>query len=138
LAPEKKHNKKTGELEVFVFSEGQCHSCPFQDKCTKNKKGRRTVTVNKHERHLQDGRAFQETEEFQKEYPGRSKIEAKNAELVHHGLRQGRYIGLAKIRLQALLVGTLVNFKLYWKLAQKKTSVVVNNTKTPIPNIAEG
>jgi transposase len=134
LAPNKIFNKKTGELEVFKFSEEQCHTCPFQDQCTKNKKGTRTVTVNKHERLLQEGRAFQETEEFQKEYPGRCKIEAKNAELVHHGLRQARYIGLGKVRLQAFFIGTLVNFKLYWKLHLKKQSVVENITKTPIPN----
>lgn len=136
LAPDKVFNKKTGELEVFKFSEEQCHTCPFQGKCTKNKKGTRTVTVNKHERLLQEGRAFQQTEEFQIEYPGRCKIEAKNAELVHHGLRQARYIGLAKVRLQAFFIATLVNFKLYWKLRNKNQSGMENNTVAPIPSTA--
>jgi len=133
LAPDKVFNNKTGELDVFRFSEEQCHDCPFKDKCTKNKKGRRTITVNKHERLLQEGRTFQKTEEFQQEYSQRYKIEAKNAELVHHGLRQARYIGLAKARLQALFVGALINFKLYWKLVNKQREALAKNTKAPMP-----
>jgi hypothetical protein len=35
---------------------------------------------------------FQQTEEFKNEYPQRCKIENKQAEMVHHGLRQSRYI----------------------------------------------
>lgn len=137
FAPDKVCDKKTGELKVFMFSEEQCHTCPFQDKCTKNKKGRRTVTVNKHERLLQHGRAFQTTEEFQGEYPGRCKIEAKNAELVHHGLRNARYIGLAKVRLQAFFITTLVNFKLYWRLHINKQNLMEKGTKTPLPDTAK-
>ena len=132
FAADKVFDKQTGDLSVFLFSEAQCHNCPFQNKCTKNKKGRRTITVNKHERLLQEGRAFQQTEEFQQEYSQRYKIEPKNAELVRYGLREARYIGLAKVRLQALFVGTLVNFKLYWKLVIEQRNVLANNTKTPI------
>lgn len=137
MAPDKVYDKKTGELKVFNFSEEQCHPCPFKEKCTKNKKGRRTVTVNKHERLLQEGRAFQQTEEFEKEYPGRCKIEAKNAELVRYGIRQARYIGLAKVRLQAFLISSLVNFKLYWKLLNEK-SALANSTKAPIHDTIQG
>jgi hypothetical protein len=42
--------------------------------------------------------------------------------MVHHGLRQARYIGAAKVYLQSLLIGTIVNFKRYWKLINEKAT----------------
>lgn len=134
LAPEKIYDRKTGRLKMFLFSTEQCQNCPLKSKCTKNKKGRRTVTVSNYERYLQEGRAYQKTEEFAKEYPQRYKIERKQAEMVRHGLRKARYIGLAKITLQALFVGAVVNFKRYWKLliqkAQEKAALAA---ATPPP-----
>ena len=134
LAPEKIYDRKTGRLKMFLFSTEQCQNCPLKSKCTKNKKGRRTVTVSNYERYLQEGRAYQKTEEFAKEYPQRYKIERKQAEMVRHGLRKARYIGLAKITLQALFVGAVVNFKRYWKLliqkAQEKAALAAT---TPPP-----
>jgi Transposase DDE domain./Transposase domain (DUF772). len=138
FAPEKIYDKKTGRLKVFLFSPEQCQNCPLLNQCTRNKKGRRTVTVNAYERYLQEGRAFQKTEEFAEKYPERCKIERKQAELVKYGLRKARYLGLAKVTLQMFLVATVVNFKRYWKLLnQKETSVVphagmVINGTTPV------
>ncbi|MDA8335434.1 MAG: IS1182 family transposase [Peptococcaceae bacterium] len=130
-AQEEIHDKKTGELKVFLFSEKQCNNCPFRDQCTKNKKGRRTITINKHEKYLQEGRAFQETEKYQTEYPERCKIERKQSEMVRHGLRKARYIGLAKVRLQALFIAALVNMKRYWKLLNQQ-DVEENSTVKPL------
>lgn len=68
------------------------------------------------------------------------KIESKQAEMVHHGLRQARYIGKAKVYLQSLLIGALVNFKRYWKLLAEqakcdnsRSDAPVGFTKTPLP-----
>lgn len=57
---------------------------------------------------------------------------------MHHGLRQARYIGKAKVYLQSLLIGAIVNFKRYWKLinekvATKKADIVLNG----VVNIAK-
>lgn len=140
IAAEKIYDKKTNRLKVFAFSQEQCQNCPLLNQCTKSKKGRRTITVNQHERHLQKARAFQQTEEFKKEYPQRCKIENKQAEMVHHGLRQARYIGKAKVCLQSLLIGAIVNFKRYWKLVTEQShskpdtcGVITNITKVPLP-----
>ncbi|MFA5384798.1 MAG: transposase [Eubacteriales bacterium] len=110
------------------------------NQCTKSKKGRRTVTVNQYEQHLQEARAFQQTEEFKNEYPQRCKIENKQAEMMHHGLRQGRYIGKAKVYLQALLISAIVNFKRYWKLVTEQSQLkpdtcgaITNITTAPLP-----
>ena len=89
---------------------------------------------------MQKARAFQQIEEFKKEYPERCKIENKQAEMVHHGLRQARYIGKAKVCLQSLLIGAIVNFKRYWKLVKEQShskpdtcGVITNITKVPLP-----
>ncbi len=108
---------------MFAFSQEQCQNCPLLNQCTKSKKGRRIVTVNQHERHLQKARAFQQTEEFKNKYPERCKIKNKQVEMVHHGLRQARYIGKAKVYLQSLLIGAIVNFKRYWKLLTEQNQL---------------
>ena len=140
IAAEKIYDKRTNQLKVFAFSREQCQNCPLLNQCTKSKKGRRTITVNQYERHLQKARVFQQTEEFKNEYPERSKIERKQAEMVHHGLRQARYVGKAKVLLQSLLVGAVVNFKRYWKLIMEqsqhelnKCEVLTNITTAPLP-----
>lgn len=140
IAAEKIYDKKTGQLKVFAFSQEQCQGCPLLNQCTKSKKGRRTITVNQYERHLQKARAFQQTEKFKNEYPERCKIENKQAEMVHHGLRQARYIGKAKVYLQSLLIGAIVNFKRYWKLVTEQNQpksdtcgTITNITKAPLP-----
>lgn len=139
MAAEKIYDKKTNRLKVFAYSQEQCQNCPLLNQCTKSKKGRRTITVNQHERYLQEARAFQQTEEFKNEYPERCKIERKQAEMVHHGLRQARYIGEAKVYLQSLLIGAIVNFKRYWKLVTEtdqhdvKFEVAIDFTNNPLP-----
>ncbi|OPX89640.1 MAG: Transposase DDE domain protein [Pelotomaculum sp. PtaB.Bin104] len=140
IAAEKIYDKKTNRLKVFVFSPEQCQNCSLLNQCTKSKKGRRTITVNQYERHLQEARIFQQTEEFKNVYPERCKIENKQAEMVHHGLRQARYIGKAKVYLQALLIGAVVNFKRYWKLVTEQSQLksdtcdaITNITMNPLP-----
>ena len=140
MADEKIYHKKTNRLKVFVFSQEQCRSCPLLNQCTKSKKGRRTITVNQYERHLQEARVFQQTEEFKNKYPERCKIERKQAEMVHHGLRQARYVGKAKVYLQSLLIGAIVNFKRYWKLVTEQSQLkadtcdaITNITTAPLP-----
>ena len=140
IAAEKIYHKYTNQLKVFAFSQDQCQNCLLLNQCTKSKKGGRTITVNQYEQHLQEARAFQQTEEFKNEYPQRCKIENKQAEMVHHGLRQSRYIGKAKVYLQALLIGAIVNFKRYWKLVKEQSQLkpdtcceITNITTSPLP-----
>jgi transposase len=113
IAPEKSYDHKTGQLKMFAFTKEQCQNCLLLDQCTKSKEGRRKIAVNPYERYLMEARTFQQTDKFKKEYPERCKIERKQAEMVHHGLRQARYIGTAKVYLQSLLIGAIVNFKRY-------------------------
>lgn len=101
--------RKKGKAGSFHFGEF-CQGCPFRSQCTKSKQGR-SVTVHRHEALLQQGRAEQKTDAFKAEYRRRPIVERKIAELVHHGMRQARYIGKPKVLLQLAWTAGLVNLK---------------------------
>ncbi|MCL4439693.1 MAG: hypothetical protein M1609_03600, partial [Firmicutes bacterium] len=44
----------------------------------------------------------------------------KQSEMVRYGLRKARYIGQAKVKFQAYLIATLVNFKRLCKLTMEQ------------------
>ena len=117
----KSYSKDGSRLKEFIFSKDQCRTCELYQNCISNKTGHRTITVNEYESHLQKGRAYQKTEEFEEIYSNRYKVERKQAEMVRHGIRQAKFIGKAKINLQALMVATLINFKLLAKLTPVAT-----------------
>lgn len=104
-----KRGREPGKAGIFQFGE-LCQGCPFRDQCTKSKTGR-TVTVHRHEELLQQGRAEQQTEAFKEAYRERPIVERKIAEIVHHGMRQARYIGDEKILLQLAWTAGMVNLK---------------------------
>lgn len=128
IAEEKRYSR-AGKLKAFAFSEKQCGNCPLKTECTQSKQNRRIVTVHPYEKQLQAARAFQKTEEFKEAYSGRYKIERKQSEMVRYGLRKARYIGQAKVKLQAYLIATLVNFKRLCKLTMEQIA------KEPLPAI---
>jgi len=82
----------------------------------------RQVQLRYYEKVLQEARAAQRTPEQKRELRERlrprAKVERKISELMRlHGLKQGRYIGLAKTGLQAVLTATMVNTKRLLTLA---------------------
>ena len=84
----------------------------------------RTVTLNHREDVLRAARARQETPEFREDYRERAKVERKLAELISHGLRQARYIGRRKKRLQAFWTAAVVNLKRLFKLIKGDTALL--------------
>ncbi len=128
-------------VRQFVFPRAVCATCQFFARCVRSRKGRdaasgeltetarrgigRTVTLHYHEAVLRAARERQETEEFQTKYRERAKVERKIAELMGHGLRQARYVGRAKKRLQALWTAAVVNLKRLFKLAKGDTERLV-------------
>jgi transposase len=113
------------KVKQFAFAREVCAACPLFSRCVHGKKGGRTVTLNYHEDVLRAARARQETEEFRETYRERSKVERKIAELVQHGLRQARYVGRKKKRLQALWTAAVVNLKRLFKLAKGDATLIV-------------
>ncbi len=105
------------KVKQFVFEREVCVACPLFKRCVKSKASGRTVTLNYHEDVINEARERQRTEEFEEKYKERPKVERKIAELVRHGLRQARYVGRKKKRLQALWTAALVNLKRLFKLS---------------------
>jgi transposase len=102
----------------FTFNRPDCERCAFFAECVRSKKTGRTVTTHAHEALLQQARARQQTETFTTLYNPRSIVERIISLLVRHGLRQTRYIGECKRRLQRLWIAAAVNLKRLFALAQ--------------------
>jgi transposase len=102
---------KEGAL-VVRFSRRDGSPCPFRSPCTKRKEDPRELLLPDRARHeaLQNRRQEQATEEFRARYATRAGIEATHAQALRRcGLRQCRYIGLAKTRLQHILTAIAIN-----------------------------
>jgi transposase len=101
-----------GKRLVFRFSKAACAACPLRPRCCTGKGGR-TLSYGRNHLVLQAARARQETQEFKTLYrQHRGGIEGCLSALVRgHRMRIGRYIGAAKIHLQALFTGMAVNLR---------------------------
>jgi transposase len=109
----------------FVFDRSICEKCPLFSRCVRSKTTGRTISTSFFENYLREARQRQETDEFKKLYRLRPRIEGKQAELVSHGLRDTRYIGKAKRRLQRLWLATAVNLKRIFKLSQIRDNCLI-------------
>ena len=108
-----------GVLIGFQFAPKQCANCPLRAQCTTSRNGR-LVTIRKDEARRQELRAQQATPEWQQTYRQRPRVERKIAECKRYGMGRARYIGLAKVQLQAWLTAALVNFKRIARLLHAK------------------
>ena len=114
----------TGQVHYrFEFST-QCHDCPLRAQCLGQDQRHRTVVVGEHHTALQARRQEQQTELFKQRMKHRNAIEGTQSELIRgHGLRQARYRGLTKVKLQSYFIGAACNVKRWmrreiWKLQQ--------------------
>jgi len=103
---------------TFVFKRDICEACPWFTRCVRSKTTGRTVTTSFYEDYLRAARQRQQTDEFKQLYRLRPRIEGKQAELVSHGLRNTRYVGKPKRRLQRLWLAAAINLKRMFKLAE--------------------
>jgi transposase len=119
-------------VPLFRFPREACAACPLRDRCLGGPGGRvahpvrlppgRQVQLHFHEATLQRARAAQRTPEqrqaLRERLRPRAKVERKIAEVLRrHGLRRGRYLGLAKTDFQAVLTAAMVNAKRLLALA---------------------
>lgn len=94
------------------FSSPVCHVCENRSLCTQSKKNPRTLTLRPQAQHeaLQKARKQQKTQLWRDEYAKRAGIEGTISQGVRgFGLRQARYIGLAKTHLQHILTAAAIN-----------------------------
>ena len=97
---------------MFTFSMTDCTPCPVRSRCTKAKKAARTLTLRTREQDelLRELRERQQTDQWKAIYAHRSGIEGTISQAVRaFDLRQCRYRGLAKAKVQQILVATAVN-----------------------------
>ena len=111
-------DKQRRDVLKFAFDRPDCEACANFAGCVHSKKNGRTVSTHAHEALLQKARARQQMPEFKALYNPRSAVERIIGELVRHGLRQARYIGKRKRRLQRLWTAAAVNLKRLFTLAQ--------------------
>ena len=95
---------------AFAFPAATCAACPLRERCVGGAKGR-SIFVGRHHDRIAAARAAQATPATKALLRQRSKIERKIDHLQDLGMRQARYRGRRKTRLQALLAATVANFK---------------------------
>jgi transposase len=105
-------DKASGKAS-FRFEWGrQCADCPLKEQCVSHGQNHRTLCVGENHGVLQERRRLQKTDAFLTRMHNRNAIEGTQSELVRgHGLRQARYRGLPKVKLQNYLIGAACNAK---------------------------
>jgi transposase len=94
------------------FSRTACGVCPLRTQCTQTKEQRRSLTIlpQVEWEALQAARARAHSPDYKESYAARAGIEGTLSQAVRgSGLRQARYVGLAKTHLQSLLTATAIN-----------------------------
>ena len=132
ICPAGKTNTQCSRLEEeasgkvsYRFEFGiHCHDCPLRGRCLGKDQRHRTLVVGEHHTALQNRRQEQQTPAFKQRMKHRNAIEGTQSELVRgHGLREARYRGLAKAKMQNYFIGAACNVKRWirrevWKLQQ--------------------
>lgn len=99
------------------FRNKDCGPCPTRALCTRSKSGPRTLTMihRDHFDALQTARAHQQTDDFRQQYATRAGVEGTIGQAVNaYEMRQARYIGLAKTRLQHIATTVAINLQRIW------------------------
>lgn len=101
---------------TFLFDGGRCAVCPLRDRCTSKDPETmrstgvgRTISVHRREDLLQEGRAQEGSPAFEDLIKKRSLVERTIGHLMQRGLRQARYVGVAKTRFQAVATALVYN-----------------------------
>jgi hypothetical protein len=106
--PAKDHKGRPGLR--FVFPAETCTACPRRDRCVGGK-GARSVFVGCHQERIAAARTAQDDPATKALLRRRAKVERKIDHLQDLGMRQARYRGRRKTKLQAFLAATVANFK---------------------------
>lgn len=94
------------------FSGKDCTPCPHRAQCTRSKKEPRILGLQPREQYeaLAAARQRQTTETFRQQYAARAGVESTHEQAIRRcGLRQCRYIGLAKVHLQHIVTAVAIN-----------------------------
>ncbi len=100
-----------GDGAAIGFAATDCQPCPLRIHCTKGIAGRQIVIPSRRLYDIQRAnRADQTDPRWRRRYNLCAGVESTISEAVRaHGLRRCRYIGLAKTRLQHVLIACAMN-----------------------------
>ena len=99
------------------FRRPDCAACPVRSQCTHSPASARVLTLRPQLLYeaLAKGRARQHTEDFKQRYALRAGVESSLSQGIRvFGLREARYIGLAKTRLQHIMTAAAMNLSRMW------------------------
>ncbi len=94
------------------FARRDCTPCPLRPRCTRAKREPRIIGLQarEHFEALRDARRHQQSEAFRASYAARAGIEDTHAQAITRcGLRRLRYVGLAKMYLQHVIMASAIN-----------------------------
>ena len=94
------------------FSAKDCTPCPHRARCTRSKKEPRIIGLQPRDQYeaLQTTREVQTAGAFRQQYAARAGVESTHEQAIRRcGLRQCRYLGLAKTHLQHLVTAVAIN-----------------------------
>jgi DDE family transposase/transposase-like protein DUF772 len=95
----------------FVFTAAVCAACGLRSQCVRGK-GPRTIAIQAEEGLQQRARAHNQTAAGRKSLRERVVVEHRIARLVQLGIRQSRYFGRTKARLQVVMAAVVANVSL--------------------------
>jgi len=102
-------------VATVTFPAAACATCALRPQCVKPQaQGGRSIAIHPQEALLQQARAYQSTAEGREDTRRRQVVEHRLARLVQLGVRQSRFFGRSKARLQLLLAATIANLSLVW------------------------
>jgi transposase len=123
-----------------TFSNKECRICESRPLCTRRVNTPRSLSLRPQAQHeaLQISRQQQQTEQWRKQYAKRAGIEGTISQAVRgFGLRECRYIGLAKTHLQHVLTAAAINLARLdaWFTGQKRAQTRVSRFAAlrPVP-----
>jgi hypothetical protein len=100
-------------VKEFVFPKSVCDQCPLVKVCVSGKHSRgRSIRLHEQESLLQAARKSQATPEFRQDTKDRQAVEHRLARMVQLGVRQARYFGRSKTKLQCTLAAVVANLTL--------------------------
>jgi transposase len=106
-ASQNRHGQVVAQIK---FAQADCQGCVVRAKCTKGRRRQMVVQPEAQDTALKGGRARQKTGEFKRRYRKRAGVEGTMSQGVRRcGIRQARYRGLAKTRLQHLATASALN-----------------------------
>lgn len=109
-----RHRNGKDSAWVFNFKRVQCAGCPLLDRCMAKLPANhgRSVSCNDYQAEYDAARQLAQTPAYAQVRREHPKIERKLAEIVrYHGGRRARYRGRARVKIQFLLIGLVVNIK---------------------------